>query len=811
MQGRIIIVIWLLLGSFVFSTPGNSSEIKKDGDASYVYGWPESFSFQTPEDTDFIYRFKGLPKKAYAREGLIPPSHSWFSSITWMPHSGTLFNKPFIYQYGEDGIRFFASRIEAGPTFQSEILIGRKMTLSLDGEKAGFTEITDYSEWMYTAATRYANGTITTTAVQGTPFIYVRYTSKVPLTVTLGGNWKAFTAEGGPAVSPVKGDLYILGDTPRGREQLPYAYGFYFFSDCPVTMDKKGLLLPASEKEMTFVVFDPGMPVTPDLLKTFRNSAAQLPVRTEVNWDIDYKKSLVTLHFQVETKNLGRGKSSAFCLGLYPHLWKLLKNNTDFCLTVDTVKGPLKILCADRLTVSLPLHGLLPYVPVEVPGDSGLRVLLQQDIQNKYCIPDYLKSAPLTNSNQGEAMQNDPDKEFCASVLWYNFNTYWDGKMMYKTVQHALVAQALGLPDSENQCLDCVEERLKDWMTVSPEEMDPEKIDPRYFFYEPLWRTMIGVTPGFYSERIYDHHFHYGYFLYTAGLLSLTRPEFAEKYGKLMDLLVLDIANPEEKDTRFPFMRYFDFWSGHSWADSDGMGYYGHNQESVSEALHAWAGIACWGLATKNQKWIDLGLLLYTLESETAHQYWFDVDGDLFHFPENAKYNNSLVWEGAVTKEVFFGPDPAFSHGIVLLPLSPASFHLVEHPDAMNKFFDSVSRFTEPDAKTWPDIFLGAHSILEPKKTLDSIIAAVNALPAIEEGNTKTTVAWFMAGLEEHGRPNLDIRADTAFYTVFDKEGKRAYIVYNEKDTPKKVSFSDGTSYSIPAREMSVFTRSLSH
>ena len=44
------------------------------------------------------------------------------------------------------------------------------------------------------------------------------------------------------------------------------------------------------------------------------------------------------------------------------------------------------------------------------------------------------------------------------------------------------------------------------------------------FGYDPDWKGIVGQTPAFGSELFNDHHFHYGYFLYAAGVLAAHDP-----------------------------------------------------------------------------------------------------------------------------------------------------------------------------------------------------------------------------------------------------------------------------------------------
>lgn len=65
-----------------------------------------------------------------------------------------------------------------------------------------------------------------------------------------------------------------------------------------------------------------------------------------------------------------------------------------------------------------------------------------------------------------------------------------------------------------------------------------------------------------------DHHFHYGYFVYTAAVIATLDPSWLTQGTNKMwvNMLVRDYANPLSNDAYFPFSRNFDWWHGHSWA-----------------------------------------------------------------------------------------------------------------------------------------------------------------------------------------------------------------------------------------------------
>lgn len=91
--------------------------------------------------------------------------------------------------------------------------------------------------------------------------------------------------------------------------------------------------------------------------------------------------------------------------------------------------------------------------------------------------------------------------------------------------------------------------------------------------YDQAWKGAVSTLglngdPGqdFGNSYYNDHHFHYGYFVYTAAVIGHIEPAWLnEGQNKAwVNMLVRDFANPVTDDY-FPFSRSFDWFHGHSW------------------------------------------------------------------------------------------------------------------------------------------------------------------------------------------------------------------------------------------------------
>lgn len=163
------------------------------------------------------------------------------------------------------------------------------------------------------------------------------------------------------------------------------------------------------------------------------------------------------------------------------------------------------------------------------------------------------------------------------------------------------------------------------------------------------------------ADAFNDHHYQYGYWIQSAALATIydgswkATPDAGsgwgaeDNYGAAIDQLVQDIAylknsNPADgsnpdisfyTNTKMPFahLNFFDQWAGHGWADgiqaTIAGGNSGHNENSIGEALQAYASIIMWGIATGRQDVRDLGIYLYTTCVYAMDSYFFDKNLNL--------------------------------------------------------------------------------------------------------------------------------------------------------------------------------------
>lgn len=151
---------------------------------------------------------------------------------------------------------------------------------------------------------------------------------------------------------------------------------------------------------------------------------------------------------------------------------------------------------------------------------------------------------------------------------------------------------------------------------------------------------------AFASSSVKDHHFHYGYHIYAASVVAEYDRAWGRKWFEHVLLMIRDVANPSSTDHYFPLFRQKDWYLGNSWASGIalvGTRPYsnGRNQESSSEAIAAYEGIAMYGSVmmkafgngksdsesdNKNAftacRVFNIGRMLASTEISSADRYW---------------------------------------------------------------------------------------------------------------------------------------------------------------------------------------------
>lgn len=337
-------------------------------------------------------------------------------------------------------------------------------------------------------------------------------------------------------------------------------------------------------------------------------------------------------------------------------------------------------------------------------------------------------------------------------------DTYFGGKALARDADLWTLARDLGLDDVAADLRESLVTDLRTWTETEGCTDRPE----RCFTWEPNLRTVVGQATAFGSEEGNDHHFHYGYFLYAAGVVAADDGELAADLAPVLDLLAADVAAgadvPVGDGAPMPGLRALDVVMGHSWASGQSPFADGNNQESASEAVAAWHGLALWAAAREAAGLDDGGLSeqarwMLSLEAASARAYWTDFDtAD----PATAGLEasvTSLVWDGKRERATWFSAEPSAALGIVVLPVTEVSSYLGEDPDRVRANLAEALGTDDlwADPATW-DVMFGDQllmyaALLGPQDAAAALDVARD-LPdeRIDDGSTRSRLlAWLLA------------------------------------------------------------------
>lgn len=312
-------------------------------------------------------------------------------------------------------------------------------------------------------------------------------------------------------------------------------------------------------------------------------------------------------------------------------------------------------------------------------------------------------------------------------------DTYFGGKQLARATNLLTLAEGLDMAPTAQRIRDQLVPLLERWT-------DPQGCAERAthcFVYDPALRGMVGLENSFGSEEFNDHQFHYGYFLYAAGILGKDDPALVEKIAPVIDLLAADIGNARATG-EFPRARAFDAYEGHSWASGFSPFGDGNNQESSSESVTAYNGLALWAELRGKPEQRTQAVAMLSREASSAVRYWTQPD-----LPAGFGHEVvSINWGGKRDYATWFSAEPSAILGIQLIPMSPIADYLGGDADKIRR---SVAEAVPTGDYTAPlaDFVLMYKAMADRDEALE----IARGLPddAIDDGNSRAyLLAWIM-------------------------------------------------------------------
>ena len=499
---------------------------------------------------------------------------------------------------------------------------------------------------------------------------------------------------------------------------------------------------------------------------------------TDTKTSFTYNNGIITTTYQYSIDKKAESTADGTIMGIMPHQYKNMSGYTYLSNTARTIRGTMKFLTGDTYQTTLKFGGILPALPGIDDTDKATLQGYVDEFMEKY----------------GPAEDGSLTKEK------YDVNTYDTGKKLNRAVQAMEAAEECGDNAAAEKILKAIENELADWFTADGSEND------KYFYYDEGTGCLFGFPQAYYTvDGMTDHHFHYGYFINASAQVAMRDPEFIQQYSNVIDELIGDVATYKENssDSRYPFLRYFSTYEGHSWASGHANFGDGNNQESSSEAINAWAGLILYGQATGNEDLTSLGVYLYETEVSSVNCYWFDIDGDVLDqkYTEgtgaNAKYiQASMVWGGKYTYSTWWTDEPLQVQGINILPMTAASFYASRNKDYIVNNWKTAVRnensyagLSEKVTTRWNEIWSEYLAMADPAQAMEYFNDQCNP----EAGESKAHAYHWIMAMEKAGTPDLDVTSDNPLACAFkNSDDEMTYVVYNASDEEKTVTFSDG-------------------
>jgi endo-1,3(4)-beta-glucanase len=283
---------------------------------------------------------------------------------------------------------------------------------------------------------------------------------------------------------------------------------------------------------------------------------------------------------------------------------------------------------------------------------------------------------------------------------------------------------------------------------------------------------LIDSHADFGNGRYNDHHFHYGYILYTAAIIGKLDPSFVEEYSKQVDAIYNDIAHESNLNSEapsdnifFPGSRHKIWFDGHSYAS--GMFPFGNgkSQESSSEAVNCYYGAYLWSLvrngAADNPELdtsarTDFARLLLATEIRGAKTYWHMIPPNLDvssttnkdegttvytpQFSENYMIGNMGMLDALCT--TWFGNSILYVHMINLIPVTAITGELFGESYASLEY-KNVLEPLRPVEAAWNGFVIADRAISDPMGAWNEAQGVNSEL--LDSGLSKTQLLYWIA------------------------------------------------------------------
>lgn len=330
-----------------------------------------------------------------------------------------------------------------------------------------------------------------------------------------------------------------------------------------------------------------------------------------------------------------------------------------------------------------------PVPSVKYQGIKGLmaaETTLRWDIELPK-VPILFLESKNPSKEQKRSLQTALTKDI-DDFLAYPFpddGPYQVGKRYARAARLLLIADKLNLHELRNKLLTRLQKLLTKQMLGKTSW---------HFQYDRTWGGIIPSVDDYGARNYNDHHFHYGYWVYTFAVIGKFAPDWLknplddQKFSpqQWIEKLIRDFANPNDQDPYFPLQRHQDDYAGHSWASGLTSFKDGQNEQSSSEAVNAYYALALYADVINDKNLYAWAEFLMARELVAAQLYW-QVQKTNPIYSDTFKANNEVIanlWGSKVDANAFFKNCATqyrcgleYSFGIEMLPFTAISWQLL--------------------------------------------------------------------------------------------------------------------------------------
>ncbi|TMW63177.1 hypothetical protein Poli38472_002118 [Pythium oligandrum] len=171
-----------------------------------------------------------------------------------------------------------------------------------------------------------------------------------------------------------------------------------------------------------------------------------------------------------------------------------------------------------------------------------------------------------------------------------------------------------------------------------------------------------------------DHHYHYGYWVYTAAVMNYLYPKWTriDDLNRMTRLLLRDVATPNSVDPFFPKFRHYDWYRGHSYSHGVTTFADGKDEESTSEDVNFAYAMYLYGQATGHARMTTISRMMIKVTSRAIQRYFLMEASSTVH-PDNFKTHKApgILFDNKVDYATWFSAERYCIHGIQMIPITP--------------------------------------------------------------------------------------------------------------------------------------------